>query len=229
MLYTSVGHAGGTGYLAAMALFGVAPAVMRPTALTLNILVACIASIKYYRAGLFSWRIYLPFALTAVPFAFVGGMIVLPGSLYRWLVGIVLLYTALRLILHNNQAVVQNVRELPIWAALITGSLIGLLAGMTGAGGGVFLGPLLLFMNWAEPRQISGVTALFILTNSIAGLAGHITGVASLPPALPLWAIAAVCGGWIGSEYGKQGLNIQNLRKLLALVLVIAGLRMFFL
>ena len=226
LLYASVGHAGASGYLAAMALFGIAPAVMKPTALALNILVAAIATVKFYRAGCFSWSIFWPFALTSVPFAFIGGNLSLPGSIYKPIVGAVLLYASYRLFRASQTAIPTTTKPVPFGLALIAGGGIGLLSGLTGVGGGIFLSPLLLFMGWAETRQTSGVAAAFILVNSIAGLLGHLSSVATLPSATPIWAVAAVIGGWVGAEYGSRRLGNVHIRRLLSVVLVIAGVKM---
>ena len=224
-LYSSVGHAGASGYLAVMALLGVAPETMKPTALTLNILVAAIATLKFYRAGHFSWRLFWPFALGSIPFSFVGGGLSLPGSFYRPIVGVVLLYSAVRL-LPLRPVEDRETRPFPLWAGLLSGAVIGLLSGLTGVGGGIFLSPLLLFMGWAETRVTAGVSALFILVNSVAGLAGHLSSLSNLPANLPLLAAAAAIGGWIGSGYGSRRLPPPQLRWLLAAVLVVAGLKL---
>lgn len=227
VLYSSVGHAGASGYLAVMALFGVAPAVMRPTALTLNILVATIATVKFYRAGCFSWRLFWPFALTSVPAAFLGGRLDLPSDAYRAVVGVVLLYAAWRMFRSaRSREPEQTPRRPPVWVALLAGAGIGLLSGLTGVGGGIFLSPLLLILGWARMRESSGVAALFILVNSIAGLLGVASTVSALPQGLLLWAPAAILGGWIGAEFGSRRLAPPILRQLLALVLLVAGLKM---
>lgn len=226
ILYASVGHGGASGYLAVMALFGVAPQVMKPTALTLNILVSLIALIKFYRAGCFSWRLFLPFALTSVPLAFVGGSIVLPTTLYKPIVGIVLIYAAVRLFFSAGKPQSVEPRPINFPLAVLLGAGIGLLSGLTGVGGGIFLSPLLVFLRWADVRQTGGVAAAFIMVNSISGLLGHISVVSELPSFIPVWAVAAMVGGWLGAEFGSHRLGNPVLRRLLAAVLVIAGLKM---
>jgi hypothetical protein len=228
VLYASVGHGGASGYLAAMALVGIAPEMMKPTALALNILVATIGTVKFYRAGFFSWRVLWPFALLSVPFAFLGGTLVLTPALYRPLVGAVLLYAAYRLYLQTRSRETEKPaeRSVPVWAALAVGAGIGLLSGLTGVGGGIFLSPLLLLAGWSDMRTASGVAAAFILVNSVAGLAGHLSGVASLPDFLLVLAVAAVAGGWIGAELGSRRLAPRPVRYLLVVVLVVAAFKM---
>lgn len=231
-LYSSVGHAGASGYLAAMALFGLAPAQMKPTALCLNILVASIATYRFYRAGCFSWPLFWPFAVASVPLAFVGGAITLPTAIYKQIVGLTLLYAAFRLFRFTqakaNNAAAATTRTAPLSLAILLGALIGFLSGLTGVGGGIFLSPLLLLTGWADTRRTAGVSAAFILVNSIAGLSGNFTNLQMLPHALPYFALAAVVGGLVGSEFGSRRLANVTIRRLLAVVLVVAGLKMIF-
>ncbi|MEK7831929.1 MAG: sulfite exporter TauE/SafE family protein [Acidobacteriota bacterium] len=226
ILYSSVGHAGASGYLASMALFSLAPPVMRPTALVLNILVALVASTKFYRAGHFVWRLFWPFALTSVPLAYLGGRIALPNVYYKYLVGAVLLFSAYRLLKNPNVGNEPSQQTPALWLMLVMGGVLGLLSGLTGVGGGIFLSPLLLFMGWAEMRQASGVAAVFILVNSISGLLGLLSRAPVLPSQIYFWAVAAVLGGFIGAEYGSRRIAGANLKRLLAVVLIIAGIKM---
>jgi uncharacterized protein len=229
LLYSSVGHAGASGYLAAMALVGVAPDVMKPTALALNILVATIATTRYYRAGYFSWSALWPFAIGSIPMSFVGGATTLPGYVYKPAVGLVLFYAAYRLFrstLGGAREAPDKGISVPTLPAVVWGGAIGLLAGLTGTGGGIFLSPLLLFTGWAGTRPTSGTSAAFILANSIAGLAGSYSSVQYLPGAIPVWAVAAGIGGLIGSEIGSRHLQSNGIRRALAVVLVIAGLKL---
>jgi uncharacterized membrane protein YfcA len=229
LLYSSVGHAGASGYLAAMAFVGVAPAIMKPTALVLNLLVASIATYRFRRAGYFSWPLLWPFALGSIPLAFLGGAITLPGHWYKTLVGIVLWVAAIRLFIETRRAAAElppRTRIVPVWAAVLCGGVIGLLAGLTGTGGGIFLSPLLLFTGWAETRETGGVSAAFILLNSAAGLAGNLASVRFLPAAMPVWAIAVVVGGVIGSELGSRRIGTRAFRRVLAAVLVVAGAKL---
>ncbi len=209
-----------------MSLFGVAPAVMKPTALVLNIIVAAIATTKFYRAGCFDKSLFWQFAIGSIPCAFIGGSIVLPTQIYKPILGIVLLYAAGRLGLKQASSQPQQPHPLPIWLAVGLGMAIGLLSGLTGVGGGIFLSPLLLLMGWATMKQAAGVSAAFILVNSISGLLGYLTKFPTLPSSLWIWAICAAVGGWIGSEYGSKRIGSYKLQVLLAVVLAIAGVKL---
>jgi uncharacterized membrane protein YfcA len=226
LLYSSVGHAGASGYLAAMALVGVSPAIMKPTALALNILVALITTFKFYRVGSFSWRIFIPLAITAVPLAYLGGRLSLPVHFYKPLVGAVLIYAAWRSVATASVASSYAIREPSVPVLLACGAVLGFLSGLTGVGGGIFLSPLLLFLRWAPLKVISGVAAAFILVNSTAGILGVMSSGAEFHPALPLWALVVVVGGYIGAEYGSRRLGNPTIQRLLALVLLVAGAKM---
>jgi hypothetical protein len=252
-LYSSVGHGGASGYLAAMALFGLAPAVMRPTALCLNLLVSSLATFRFWRAGHFRWRTFWPLAAASVPAAYVGGALTLPTTLYKQLVGLALLFAAIRLFLHarklagaddtaardggtaagvsqpaGSEAEESEMRGAPLWLAMPLGVVIGLLSGLTGVGGGIFLSPLLLLAGWAGARRTAAVSAAFILVNSAAGLLGNAAGVKSVSAALPYFAVAAFVGGVLGTEFGTRRLPPPWIRRLLAAVLVVAGLKLIF-
>ena len=225
VLYTSVGHAGASAYIALMALFGVAPAVMRPTALVLNILVATFISQRYWRIGLFRWRTLWPFLIGAIPFAFVGGAIQLPGGYYRSIVGVALLIGGARMLWPKMINASRALRDPPIWAGVLLGAAIGLLSGLTGTGGGIFLSPIILFLGWSDMRTTSGIAAIFILCNSIAGLLGNVTVVQSLPAELPLYAAAVVLGAIVGTFIGTR-IAATWIQRALGLVLLIAGIKL---
>jgi uncharacterized membrane protein YfcA len=228
-LYASVGHAGASAYLAAMALVGVAPEVMRPTALVLNLFVASIVVLRFARAGHLPWRSLLPLVAGSIPAAFVGGSIDLPGEAYRPLVAVVLLAGAWRLATATDPGDGSKARGVPVVAGVLAGAAIGLLAGLTGTGGGIFLTPLLVLAAWTGTRDAAGLSGAFILANSISGLAGLAAGGFTLPPALPLWVAAVVAGGLIGSWLGAARFSVLNLRRALALVLVLAAAKLVFL
>ncbi|MDX6446203.1 MAG: uncharacterized protein QOH71_3277 [Blastocatellia bacterium] len=226
LLYSTVGHAGASGYIAAMALFGMAPVVMKPTALALNIIVALIGAFRFCRAGFFSWRTFWPFAAASIPMAYLGGRLTLPVPFYKSIVGVVLLYSAVRLFWSANSADNKPTSLAPIWIALIIGAAIGLLSGLTGVGGGIFLSPVLILMGWARTRETSGVAVTFILVNSIAGMLGNYSSIHYMSSDLVFWAPAALIGGWIGTELGTRLLPVSGIRKFLSVVLVLAGLKL---
>ncbi|RIK97316.1 MAG: sulfite exporter TauE/SafE family protein [Proteobacteria bacterium] len=225
-LYASVGHAGASGYIAVMSLAGMAPAEIKPTALALNILVATLGSWQFWRAGHFSWRLFWPFALLSVPLAFLGGWLALPTAIFKLLVGIVLLFSAARFFLRPPADAPGSPPTALV--AVPVGGALGLLAGLTGTGGGIFLTPLLIFLHWAPAKTASAVSALFILVNSTAGLAGHWTSVQSLPPQSLAFAIAAGVGGAFGARLGSRRLPPIWIQRLLAVVLTIAGAKLVF-
>lgn len=228
VLYSSVGHAGASGYLAVMGLLSVAPATMKPTALVLNLLVGSVATIRFARAGRFSFSTWWPFALASVPMAFVGGAVQLPARGFRILVGAVLLFAAVQLVRDRVQAQSRpgGPHRPPIPVAVAAGAGLGLLAGLTGTGGGIFLSPLLLFAGWSGTRESGGVTAAFVLVNSAAGLAGNIASVEALPPEILILVPVVLVGGLLGSELGARRVATATFRRLLAVVLLIAGFKL---
>jgi uncharacterized membrane protein YfcA len=225
-LYSSVGHAGASGYIAIMTLWGISATVIRPTALVLNILVATIGAFQFYRAGHFSWKLFWPFAVLSIPAAYIGGYLQPSASLLRVLIGLVLLFSAARLIFRRRDPEHITAPSAPI--AIGVGGGLGFLAGLTGTGGGIFLTPLLLFCSWAKIRQAAAVSALFILVNSIGGLIGYFTAKQSVP-SLGVWlALPAIVGGTIGSQLGSRRFPVRAISLLLATVLTVAGAKLIF-
>jgi len=224
LLASSVGNAGASSYLAVMAVFGLSPEVIRPSALVLNVLVATVALIRFRRAGLVRWSLVGPIALGSIPSALLGGMIHLPGSWYRVLAGALLIFSADR-VARQREVEASAIRPLP-GSAPVLGLGIGLVSGLTGIGGGVLLGPLLIVRRWAEPREAAGASAALNLANSLAALVGDPWSVGRLPPAFSAWAAAALLGGMIGSGLGARKLAGKTLRRILAFVLVLAGVRL---
>lgn len=224
VLYSAVGHAGASGYIAIMTLFGIAPAEIRPTALVLNILVASLTTWRFVSAGHIDWRLARWCALPAVPAAFLGGRLGLPPVALKIALGLILLLSAVALLRTARQDAPQ--RTAPALGAAAAGSAIGLLSGLTGTGGGIFLTPVLIVTGWAPTHVAAGVSAVFILCNSIAGLAGTLSARPSLPGfVLPLVAVA-LTGGLIGSTLGSRRFSVPALRRVLAAVLCIAGIKL---
>jgi uncharacterized membrane protein YfcA len=224
LLYSSVGHAGASGYLAVMSLLNLAPTEIKPIALALNILVASIATWQFRRAGHFSWSLFWPFALLSVPCAFLGGYLNLPTRVFKVIVGIVLLVSAVQFLVRPPA---EGESHPPARAvASVVGAALGLLSGLTGTGGGIFLTPLLIFLRWARTKTAAATSALFILLNSIAGLLGNLSATQEFPRFGASLLIAAGVGGAIGSYFGSRRFDPQLIKRLLAVVLVIAGLKL---
>ena len=226
LLYSSVGHAGASGYIAVLTLFGLGVEEVRPTALTLNILVAAIGFVQWWRGGYFSWSLFWPFALLSVPAAFFGGWLPVPAHYLKILMGLVLLFSAWRLLYRKEDPpdLVRPARP----TAIASGAGIGFLSGLTGTGGGIFLTPLMLFCRWAKVKEAAAVSSLFILVNSSSGLAGYVKSGRELPDfAWPLAVVVAI-GGFIGSRLGSRHLPVRGIALLLAAVLVVAGTKLVF-
>lgn len=227
-LYSSVGHGGASAYIAAMALFSIAPETMKPTALALNLLVAGFGAWRYWSRGLSNWKLVVAFAVTATPAAFVGGGIHLPAIYYKPLVGILLWLAAARLLWHPKALAEREVRAPSLVITLPTGAVLGLLAGLTGTGGGIFLSPLIILMAWEKPRHTSGIVSAFIFLNSAAGLAGNAASVGHLPHELPIFLLSVGAGAAIGTWLGVERLPRPWLLRTLGLVLTIAGAKLLF-
>lgn len=225
LFYSSVGHGGASGYLAAMAIFGLAPIMMKITSLSLNVLVSGIAAWGFYRAKYFNWRIFIPLILASAPFAYLGGAITVHNHLYKWIVGIFLLYSSFRLYQVQTKQD-QMIRRMNLPLAILIGAGIGFLSGLVGVGGGIFLSPILLLLRWTDPKETAGISAMFILFNSIFGILGNRSGLTYLPDQFVVLALCAVLGGWIGSYIGSKKANNQMIRRLLVIVLSIAGIKM---
>jgi uncharacterized protein len=223
VLYSSVGHGGASAYLALMALFGVAPDAMRPIALVLNIFVAGIGAVQYLRSGQFDWKVFWPFAVTAIPVAYFAGRVHLPEEVYKPLLAGVLLLAAARYLLLPTIDAKKEIRPPSMAAALPSGAALGALAGFTGTGGGIFLSPLLVFMGWADTKKTAGVAALFIVVNSMSGLAGQWSRLQALPSELPWLVGAVVAGALVGTTMNLRLFSARTLLRALGLVLLVAG------
>jgi len=232
VLYSSVGHAGASGYIASMALLGFAPEQVRPTALALNLLVGGIGLFRWWRGGHVRWRNVLPFVLASAPAAFLSAQIRLPTESYSLLLGIVLLVAAIGVFRHAARAEAEDAaardREVPWLAGLLVGAAIGALSGLTGTGGAIFLTPLLLFAHWMPTREASGTSVAFVWINSLTGLAGLLHSGQSLPAMLPLWLAAVALGALVGTQMGLKWLPVRGLRYALVVVLLIASGKLLF-
>mgnify|MGYP003746703679 CR=1 FL=1 len=226
ILYSSVGHGGASGYLAAMALWGLAPETMRPAALAMNIVVTCWLLYRFKPYQLMPHKLFWPLVLVSAPMAFVGGMISIDAAAYRLLVGGLLLVAAVRMLMVTRAA--EEIKQPTVNIILLLGAVLGLASGLTGIGGGIFLSPILLIFGWCSMRQSAAVAAGFILLNSVAGLAGYLVSDQPWPMGTGWLLIAAFTGCLLGAELASHRASSLTLQKLLALVLVIASLKMVY-
>jgi uncharacterized protein len=227
-LYSSVGHGGASGYLAVMALVGIAPVLMKPSALVMNLAVSLFSFIGFYRAGFFRLKLFIPFAIASIPMAFLGGTMTLSDSIYKKILAVCILISIVRLVYQFKNNDEPN-RPIPLWAGLLSGGLIGLLSGMIGIGGGIILSPLMLLMRWSNLKETAAVSALFIFVNSLSGLYGQMQhGGIHLTDNLQWAVLATIFGGLFGSYYGSHKFNLSTLRTMLAVGLTIASLKLIF-
>jgi uncharacterized protein len=225
-LYASVGHAGASGYLALMGLLSFAPDAIKPTSLMLNIVVAAIASYRFLKAGYFDGKLFLSFAITSIPLAFVGGAITLDPQYFKLGAGIFLCLSAVLLLLKTYiRPSTGPAQPMSIPLGLLIGAVVGLFSGLIGVGGGIFLSPILIMTHSASVKQASGIAALFILVNSVAGLLGKVSTLSKIDGHIAFWVVAVVIGGLLGSYMGTQKFNNKVVIGCLFLVLLSAGLK----
>ena len=226
-LYASVGHGGASGYLALMALFSFVPETMKPTALLLNIFVAGIAFYHYYKAGHFNKKLFLSFAVASIPMAFIGGMIIVDATIYKRILAFLLIFAILKMLNVFGKESESRVK-VRVWQGLVTGAVIGFFSGLIGIGGGIILTPVILLLHWGKMKEAAAVSALFILVNSVSGLLGQISSGVKISGESFVLVVVALIGGFLGSYYGSSKFNNGLLRHLLAVVLMIAALKLFF-
>jgi uncharacterized membrane protein YfcA len=224
VLYTSVGHAGSSAYIAIMTLFNLESTVIKPTALTLNIAVSAYASWKYIRNKLFDKKLFLVLSAGAIPSAYIGGRINLPSEIYKPVIGVLLILSGLRFIFLASSKD-RELKTVNYALAILMGTSIGFLAGITGTGGGIFLSPLIIWLGWNHVKQASGTVAAFIFVNSVAGLLGNYKSTSSLPDTLPLFLGAVIIGALIGTRLGITRFSSAGVKRALGVVLIIAGLK----
>jgi uncharacterized membrane protein YfcA len=224
-LYSSVGHGGASGYLALMAFFSFTPETMRPTALLLNIFVSLIAFVQYYRAGFFRLNLFWPYALASFPAAFIGGMITVDVGLYKKILAVLLLFSVIKLLGIKFKTATFDLKQ-NVFLALLIGGFIGLFSGMIGIGGGIILSPILLLLHWADMKKTAAVSALFIFVNSIAGFAGLFTKGFEFKTEMGWMIVLALIGGIAGAHFGANKFKSELLNKVLAIVLIIASIKL---
>ena len=226
ILYTSVGHAGASAYIAIMSLMGLPQATVKPTALVLNILVASYSGRRYFQSGLFDKAVFFPLVIGAIPAAFIGGYLTISETLYKSLVGVVLIASGIRFLLVRRDQKEREIKRPSFITAIFAGAVIGLLAGLTGTGGGIFLSPVLIFLAWTSTKGASGTASLFILVNSVSGLLGNITSIEALPATVPLYGCAVLLGAYIGTTFGIRYFSHIGVKRALGVVLLIAGAKL---
>ncbi|GAA4747292.1 sulfite exporter TauE/SafE family protein [Flavisolibacter ginsenosidimutans] len=226
-LYASVGHGGASGYLALMALFSITPAVMKPTALLLNLFVSLTSFVQFYRSGHFRWKVFWPFALASIPLAYLGGLVVVDGHIYKKILGILLLVPIIRFFFFGNTNVEEQ-KENSFALSLLIGGLIGFLSGLIGIGGGILLSPVLLLLKWTDQKQTAAISALFIFVNSLSGLAGQLTKGIHFTNDMFLFVVIAFVGGLCGAYFGALKFRQTILKNVLATVLLLAVYKLLF-
>jgi len=226
-LYASVGHGGASGYLALMAIFSIAPEVMKPTALLLNLFVSLIAFIQFFRGNHFRWKIFWPLALASIPMAFIGGMLTIDASIYKKILGIFLLIPVARFLFFANTPA-SEIKKSNLALSLLIGAAIGFLSGLIGIGGGIVLSPILLFFKWTDQKQTAAISALFIFVNSLSGLAGQLTKGIQFNSNMLWYVVIAFTGGLLGAYLGAIKFKQTILKNVLAVVLLLAVFKLLF-
>jgi uncharacterized membrane protein YfcA len=226
-LYASVGHGGASGYLALGAIFEMAKEVMRPTALLLNLFVSLTSFIQFYRGKHFIFKIFLPLAVASVPMAFFGGRIDFETGTYKIILGILLLVPIIRFLFFQNIPVTEIRKSNPILSLLI-GAVIGFISGVIGIGGGILLSPILLLLKWTDQKQTAAISALFIFVNSLSGLIGQWTKGIDFNTNMIGYVAVAFAGGLCGAYFGSMKFNQDVLRKILAIILILASYKLIF-
>ncbi len=225
LLYASVGHGGASGYLALMAIYGFAPDIMKPSALVLNLFVSLTSFIMFYKGGHFKWKLFLPFALASIPFSFIGGTLSLDAVIYKKVLGVLLLLPVIRFFFYPNTEE-ASLKSNNFILSLLIGAIIGFLSGLIGIGGGIILSPVLLLLNWTNQKQTAAISALFILVNSIAGLIGQISKGIHIDTTVYTFAAIAFVGGLVGAWLGSLKFNQNILKYTLAIVLLMASVKL---
>ncbi len=226
-LYASVGHGGASGYLALMAIFAISPAIMKPTALLLNLFVSSTSFIQFYRGGHFKWKTFWPFALASIPLSFVGGMMAIESFIYKKILGLLLLIPVIRFFFFKNTDP-KDFKPSNIPLSLAIGCIIGLLSGMIGIGGGIILSPILLLLKWTDQKQTAAISAAFIFVNSVAGLGGQLIKGFEFNSHMLTYVGVAFAGGICGAYLGALKFPQTVLKNVLACVLALAAYKLLF-
>lgn len=226
LLYAGVGHGGASGYLALMALYGVAPEEMKPTALALNLLVSFASFVNYFLGKYFRPQIFVPLILGSIPMAYLGGRWQLDAEVYKQVLGVLLLFAVGRFFLVQDEN--KSLKQ-PNWIlAVFIGGIIGLFSGMIGIGGGILLSPILLLLYWTDQKQTAAISAGFIFVNSLSGLLGMISKGVQFSPNMWIYLLVTFAGGLVGAYLGARRLNYRSIKFILAAVLFLAAIKLIF-
>ncbi len=224
-LYASVGHGGASGYIAVLTLFSIPVQVYKPVVLAMNIIIAGIAFIQFYRAGYFKWKLAWPFLITSIPCAYAGSQFKTKDEVYNLLLGIALIFPIIRL-LSNSPKEKKEMKPVHFPAAVIWGAVIGLVSGFLNIGGGIFLSPVIILLAYGHAKDAAAVSSLFIVCNSIAGLAAVQFTNEIFTTASYTWVAAAVAGGLLGAYFGSHKFALPTVRYILSGVLCIAAVKL---
>ncbi len=224
-LYSSVGHGGASGYLALMGLYFIAPEVMKPSALMLNIIVSLIAFLQYIQNTSANKKLVLLLIIGSVPASFIGARIMLDILIYQKALGVLLLFPVIHLFGFLGKDAPEFKTPNP-YLAISIGVLIGFISGVIGIGGGVLLSPIILLLGWASIKQTALISSLFIFINSISGMVGLLSKGISITPTIYTWIAIAIIGGIAGSYFGAKKFNSNIFKRVLAVVLAIASIKL---
>jgi uncharacterized protein len=226
-LYSAVGQAGASGYVAALVVAGLPAQDLKATALLLNVAVATIGTLQFAQAGHLHWRRVWPFVAGSVPLAAFGGFLQLNARPFELLVGAILLASSLRLIFKASGSSPGRVPTPPAFgSALGSGAVIGLVGGLSGTGGGVILSPLMLIKGWASAAEVAATSVTFILCNSLAALGGVLVSQRHLPAGITPLLITVAIAGWLGSRLGSRLLSLRVLERWMAALIALVGLKL---
>ncbi|HEY9114757.1 MAG TPA: sulfite exporter TauE/SafE family protein [Bacteroidales bacterium] len=226
-MYASVGHGGASGYLALMALFGISTVYMRASALSLNLFVSAISFYAFYRAGHFKLKILVPFVIGSIPMAFLGARITVDPQVFKYILGIFLVIAVARMV-YVPQKSIKEIFPFNFAVAIAIGAFLGFFSGLIGIGGGIILSPVLLLMGWTNVKETAAISAAFIFLNSVSGLLGLMSAGIHISPQIAWWIVVALAGGLLGAYVGSYKLSLVKLRYLLAFVLLLASVKLFF-
>lgn len=222
-IYSSVGLGGGSSYTALMAIFGVNTLAIPMISLSLNLFVTSVGSFNFIRNKHAKLKLVLPFLISSIPMAFLGGSFKLPKKLFYCILLISLVFVAIRIYFWQNTTIKLHVGQTgKIVISLITGSILGVVAGIVGIGGGIYLVPLIIILGLGSEKEAAACGAIFIWLNSLSGLLSRLQyNSINLTSYIPLLA-AVLVGGALGSFLGSFKFSPNVMEKILGVVILVA-------